>query len=315
MAHLMKSFSLASQHSGRGITAIAPSSKNVFTDPKGSIRHANLRQLKDRIGAVNTVKKISQVMKVLTQQRIVAIQAQLMKTRAALEGPNRIWEDIKVDLKGKKNLFVVLSTDKGMCGGINAGTYRFVRDLLRERKQQIGIVPSIISIGELAGRPLARMFPQETQWHAAQFYKHGVSFPVVSFLAEKILKADADVITLVYNFYVNQISYEISTREFLMPSAIEENRSSFHHYEFSEGAGLDHMRDLHEFSFATFLYQALVENNASENAARLLAMDGASKNATELAKVIERLYNKKRQEKITGELLEIVSAAMFTPKR
>jgi len=62
-------------------------------------------------------------------------------------------------------------------------------------------------------------------------------------------------------------------------------------------------------------YQALVENGASENAARLLAMDGASKNATELAKIIERLYNKKRQEKITGELLEIVSAAMFTPKR
>jgi len=59
----------------------------------------------------------------------------------------------------------------------------------------------------------------------------------------------------------------------------------------------------------------MVENTASENAARLLAMDGASKNAGELAKFVERLYNKKRQTAITVELLEIVSAAMFTPQR
>jgi len=274
-----------------------------------------LRTLKDRIGAVNTVKKISQVMKVLTQQRIVAVQQQLYKTRAALDGPSRVWDEIKSDHKGKKNLFVVISTDKGMCGGINAQTYRFVREMIRERVAVDGIVPSIISLGELATRPLHRLFPQEMRWHAAQFSKHGASFPVASFLAEKILRSDADVLTLVYNYYINQISYDLSVREFLMPNAIEENKGHFWGYSFAEGATNDHLQDLHEFSLGTYLYQAMVENAASENAARLIAMDGASKNASELAKLIERLYNKKRQAAITTELLEIVSAAMFTPKR
>jgi len=289
--------------------------KKIFDQPNGATRNVNLRVLKDRIGAVNTVKKISKVMKVLTQQRIVQVQQQLEKTRSALAGPNRVWEDFKPDLKGKKNLFVVLSTDKGMCGGINAQTFRFTRDLLRERVKEQNIIPSIVSIGELASRPLARQFPNELKWHAAQFSKSGISFPVASYLADRILRSDADVLTLVYNHYVNQISYSITKREFLMPSALEDNKSFFWGYDFAEGQENNHIKDLHEFSFATILYQAIVENSASENSARLLAMDGASKNATELAKVIERLYNKKRQTAITTELLEIVSAALFTPKR
>jgi len=314
MASFFKNFSLFGQTSSKSIIRASPA-KTVFNDLKGGVRNANLRQLKDRIQAVNTVKKISQVMKVLTQQRIQAIQAQLMETRAAVEGPNRFWEDLHLDIKGKKNVFVVLSTDKGMCGGINAQTFRFVRELLRERVANDQIEPSIISLGELASRPLARVFPKEMRWHAAQFNKRGISFEVASFLAEKILQSDAEVMTLVYNYYINQITYEIATREFLMPASMESNKSYFHNYEFVEGAANAHIVDLHEYSLATFLYQAMVENSASENAARLLAMDGASKNAGELAKLIERLYNKKRQAAITVELLEIVSAAMFTPKR
>lgn len=285
--------------------------KKLFKDTQGATRNVNLRQLKDRIGAVNTVKKISKVMKVLTQQNIVKVQQQLERTRSSLEGPNRVWEELKPELRGKKNLFVVLSTDKGMCGGINAQTFRYTRNLLKERVKELNIQPSIISLGELASRPLYREFPSEIKWHAAQFAKTGVSFPVAAYLADKILRQDADVVTIVYNTYINQISYQISKKEFLMPNAMEENKNFFWGYEFAEGQENDHIRDLHEFSFATILYEALIENSASENAARLLAMDGASKNATELAKVIERLYNKKRQEKITNEILEIVSAALF----
>lgn len=296
-------------------TTISIQPKTIFNETKGATRNVNLRTLKDRIGAVNTVKKISKVMKVLTQQRAKQVQQQLEQTRSAIAGPNRVWDDLKLDLKGKKNLFVVLSTDKGMCGGINAQTFRYTRDLLKERVQELNITPSIVCIGELASRPLARTFPKELKWHAAQFAKTGISFAVASFLADKILRQDADVLTLVYNNYVNQISYSITKREFLMPSAMEDQKNYFWGYEFAEGQAINHIKDLHEFSFASILYQALVENSASENAARLLAMDGASKNATELAKVIERLYNKKRQEKITNEILEIVSAALFTPKK
>jgi len=290
--------------------------KNVFTDPKGSVRNVNLRTLKDRIGAVNTVKKVSQVMKVLTQQRIVAVQSQLFKTRTSLDGPNRVWGDISVpDLKGRKNLFVVLSTDRGMCGGINAATYRYVRDTIKERVADQGIQPSIVILGDIVSKSLYRMFPTLMKWHASQFGKHGVSFPVACFLTDKIMKSDADILTLVYNHYINQISYDLTAREFVMPSLLEENKPKFWLYEFAGGDFNTHLPDLHEFTLATYIYQALVENNASENAARLLAMDGAQKNASELAKVIERMYNKKRQSNITIELLEIVSAAMFTPKR
>jgi len=311
-APLLKNLNLAKSSN---VTSLCSTSKNIFTDIKGSTRNVNLRTLKDRIGAVNTVKKISQVMKVLTQQRIASIQKNLLLTRTAVEGPNRLWDDVKVDLRGKRNLFVVLSTDKGMCGGINAQTFRFVRDLLRERVTTQHIQPSIISLGELATRPLVKLFPSEVNWHASQFSKHGVSFQTASFLAEKILESNAEVMTLVYNTYINQISYEITTREFILPAGIEENRSFFHNFEFAEDASNEHLADVHQFSLATFLYQALAENSASEAAARLLAMDGASKNAGDLAKIIERLYNKKRQGMITTELLEIVSAAMFTPKK
>jgi len=313
MASFIKNLSLVKK--SNNFTSLKPTNKNVFTDVKGSTRNVNLRQLKDRIGAVNTVKKISQVMKVLTQQRIALIQKNLFLTRTAIEGPNRIWEDVKIDHRGKKNLFVVISTDKGMCGGINAQTFRFVRDLIRERTQNLQIQPSIISLGELATRPLVKLFPSQFNWHAAQFSKHGVSFQVASYLAERILASNAEVMTLVYNQYINQISYELTTREFLLPQGVAENKAYFDNFEFAEDSTIEHSSDLHEFSLATILYQALIENNASEHAARLLAMDGASKNAGDLAKVIERQYNKKRQGMITTELLEIVSAAMFTPKR
>jgi len=297
-------------------TLLSSNHKNVFTDPLGATRNVNLRTLKDRIAAVNTVKKVSQVMKVLTQQRIVAVQAQLFKTRTSLDGPNRVWGDIAVpDLKGRKNIFVVLSTDRGMCGGINAATYRFVRDTLKERVSELQIQPSIVTLGDIVSKSLYRMFPTLMKWHAAQFGKFGVSFPVACYLTDKIFKSDADVLTLVYNHYINQISYELTAKDFLMPNLLEENKPKFYNYEFAGGDFNTHLPDLHEFTMATYIYQALVENNASENAARLLAMDGAQKNASELAKVIERLYNKKRQSAITVELLEIVSAAMFTPKR
>jgi len=100
MASFIKNLSLVKK--SNNFTSLKPTNKNVFTDVKGSTRNVNLRQLKDRIGAVNTVKKISQVMKVLTQQRIALIQKNLFLTRTAIEGPNRIWEDVKIDHRGKK---------------------------------------------------------------------------------------------------------------------------------------------------------------------------------------------------------------------
>jgi len=288
--------------------------KNVLQDPKGSIRHANLRQLKDRLNAVGTVKKISQVMKILTQQRIAAVQQQLFKTRDSIIGSKKVWDEIPVEHKGKKNLFVVLSTDKGMCGGINAQTYRFTRDLIKDRVENLNITPSIISIGELCSKPLLRFFPNAMTWQASQFSKKGASFVVASHLADRILQSDADTMTLIYNEYINQMAYEIQARDFIMPKGLDDVKTSFWHYEFADGQNGTHTRDLHEYSLATFLYQAMVENSASESSARLVAMDGASKNATELAKTIQRLYNKKRQGAITTELLELVAGAMFTSK-
>jgi len=313
MASFLKN--LSSIGHNKNVTCLTSSSKNVFNDVKGSTRNVNLRTLKDRMGGITTVKKISQVMKVLTQQKSKQVQLALMQSRPAITGPNRIWGDLNINFQGKRNLFVVISSDKGMCGGINAQTTRFVRDLLRQRVQNYKIIPSIISLGELSSKPLARLFPEEINWHASQFSKFGATFPVASYLAEKILKSNAEIMTLVFNTYINTISYELTTREFLLPASLEENRGYFNTFEFAEDSSTEHMNDLHEFSLASILYQAMVENNASENAARLLAMDGASKNAGDLSKLIERQYNKARQAKITLELLEIVSAATFTSKK
>ena len=284
----------------------------------------NLSDLKNRIASVKSTRKITKAMQMVASaklrraqdaaqagrpyaERFNAVMAGLAASVGASEGGPKLLTGTGSD---QTHLFVVMTAERGLCGGFNSN----IAKLARMAAQQLlaeGKTVKILTVGKKGRESLKREFGTLLVDHVDLSDVKRVGYDNASAIAQNVLhRFDAgefDVAKIFYSEFgsiVNQIPTELQVIPAKFEAATDEG--TVYDYEPSEEGIL---ADLLPRSVATQIFTALLENAASEQGARMSAMDNATRNAGEMIDKLTIQYNRSRQAKITNELIEIISGA------
>ncbi|KAF7540874.1 hypothetical protein G7054_g1041 [Neopestalotiopsis clavispora] len=267
--------------------------------------YATLREIEGRLKSIRNIEKITKTMKIVASTKLT--RAQRAMTDAAKYGQTsgEVFESAEtkaLEAEDKKTLYVVCSSDKGLCGGVHSGLSRYIRRTLGPGKP----AADLVLIGEKARSQLMRTNSPDIVLSFAGIGKDVPTFADAQAIADQItqLPGDYSEVKILYNKFINATSYEPS----VVPAYSEEAilaSSNFSAFEVDEAL----IGNLREYALANSLYWALAEGHACEISARRNAMDNASKNAGEMINKYQILFNRTRQAVITGELVEIITGA------
>lgn len=286
---------------------------------------ASLKDIRMRIDSTKNTQQITKAMKLVSAAKLRRAQnnitnmrpyaVTLKKVIANITATQKVSHPLMVKKDNvKKVLLVVLTSDRGLCGGFNSGINKFTEKYYAENKPKLEKL-DFIFIGKRGLDYFARRDIKGIQ----NFLKldKDISYNLAKGIAENLIQffldGEYDEIRMVYNEFKSAIS-QVVTCETLLP--IEVDKSSF------DAAGNQVAKDiifdpspeaivedLLKKNFNLQMYRAMSESVASEHGARMTAMENATNNAKEMINKLTLTYNKARQEKITTELIEIVSGA------
>ena len=286
----------------------------------------SLKDLKNRIGSVKSTQKITSAMKMVAAAKLRKAQEQAIASRPYCSSMEKIVSSLAsklIDnapelLKGKKEikkqLLVVFSADRGLCGGFNGSISRSVKFEVKKSKD-LGIETKLLFVGRKSADTLKKDFQQ----HIVEIVTGNSTNPnysdalsISSKIVDLYQRDEFGSCKIIFNKFVSAITQEVTLKS-LIP--IETNNedvsnnnqvSSVYEYEPSEEVILE---ELLNKNIATQLFSAQMESTASELAARMTAMDNATRNAGDLIDRLTLQYNRTRQAFITKELIEIISGA------
>ena len=284
----------------------------------------SLKDLKNRIGSVKSTQKITSAMKMVAAAKLRKAQEQALASRPYTTLMDNVVSKISskaigssIDLLSgkeiKTHLLVVFSADRGLCGGFNGSITRTVRSEIKKLKED-GINVKLLMVGKKSADALNRefgdLFVEKIDGNSAK-----PNYTDAEVLAKKIIDLfennEFGVCRVIFNKFVSAITQEVTFKS-LIPVEIkndeidENDTSSIYEFEPSEEEILN---DLLPRNLATQLYSSQIESTASELAARMTAMDNATRNAGEMIDNLTLQYNRTRQAVITKELIEIISGA------
>ena len=285
----------------------------------------SLKDLKNRIGSVKSTQKITSAMKMVAAAKLRRAQDQAIASRPYTSRMDNIVSKISSKASGtsidllagkednKTQLLVVFSADRGLCGGFNGSITRTVRKEVQALHKN-GIKVKLLMVGKKSADALNRDFG-ELYIDRLEGKSGKPSFTDAEILAKKIITLfendEFGSCRVIYNKFISVISQEITYKS-LIPAEVKENEvednidNSIFEFEPSEEEILN---DLLPRNLATQLFSSQIESTASELAARMTAMDNATRNAGEMIDKLTLLYNRTRQAVITKELIEIISGA------
>jgi F-type H+-transporting ATPase subunit gamma len=212
--------------------------------------------------------------------------------------------------RSQMHLVVVMTSDRGLCGAFNSSIVRGAKRLLRDLRSE-GKDVKLFCVGRKGRDQLRREYgslivgDMEDVGKPVLRYEAGAA--VARRLAGMFEAGDFDVCTIVYNKFKSVIS-QIVTVQQLIPFPVPSSEASHSPYE-SEPDEADLLAELLPRNLAVQLFRALLENVASEQGARMTAMDNATRNAGDMINRLTITYNRTRQASITKELIEIISGA------
>ncbi|HEY3918404.1 MAG TPA: F0F1 ATP synthase subunit gamma [Stellaceae bacterium] len=288
---------------------------------------ATLKELRLRIRSVRSTQKITSAMKMVAASRLRRAQEQAEAARPYSQRMERMLGSLAANLRGMVNappllagtgkdathLIVVATSDRGLAGGFNATILRDARRLIRELTAG-GKTVKILTIGRKGRDALRRDHARLIVESLTEIGRPRLTFETAREIAERVLTRFAagefDGCTIVYNRFQSAMT-QIVTRRALIPFAPPETAAPTAQqgvYEF-EPEEADILADLLPRNLAVQIYTALLENAASEQGARMTAMDNATRNAGDMINTLNMTYNRSRQAAITKELIEIISGA------
>jgi F-type H+-transporting ATPase subunit gamma len=211
--------------------------------------------------------------------------------------------------KDQVHLLVVMTSERGLCGGFNSSIVKLARLRANELVAQ-GKTVKILTVGKKGREQLKRDWSAAFVGHVDLSEVKRVGYVNAQGIAREVTAAfeqgEADVVTIFYNRFQSVIS-QIPTAQQVIPAKFEGGATTaLYDYEPSEEAIL---ADLLPRGVATQIFTALLENAASEQGARMSAMDNATRNAGDMINKYTTIYNRSRQAAITKELIEIISGA------
>ncbi|MDT2032181.1 F0F1 ATP synthase subunit gamma [Planktomarina sp.] len=284
----------------------------------------NLSDLKNRIASVKSTRKITKAMQMVASaklrraqdaaqagrpyaERFNAVMVGLAASVGASEGGPKLLTGTGSD---QTQLLVVMTAERGLCGGFNSNIVKLARIAAKQLLAE-GKTVKILTVGKKGRESLKREFGAFLVDHVDLSDVKRVGYDNASEIAQNVLhRFDAgefDVAKIFYSEFgsiVNQIPTELQVIPAKFEAATDEG--TVYDYEPSEEGIL---ADLLPRSVATQIFTALLENAASEQGARMSAMDNATRNAGEMIDKLTIQYNRSRQAKITNELIEIISGA------
>ena len=286
----------------------------------------SLKDLKNRIGSVKSTQKITSAMKMVAAAKLRKAQEQAIASRpycSSMEKivsslANKLIDNAPELLKGKKDikkqLLVVFSADRGLCGGFNGSISRAVK-LEVKKSKDLGIETKLLFVGRKSADTLKKDFQQ----HIVEIVTGNSTNPIYSdalSISSKIVdlyqRDEFGSCKIIFNKFVSAITQEVTLKSLIPIETNNEDAShknqvsSVYEYEPSEEVILE---ELLNKNIATQLFSAQMESTASELAARMTAMDNATRNAGDLIDRLTLQYNRTRQAFITKELIEIISGA------
>ena len=289
---------------------------------------ASLKDLKNRIGSVKSTQKITKAMKMVAAAKLRKATERAEQSRPYATHMENMVRSVSNNIEastapkmlvgtGKKDthLIVVMSSDRGLCGGFNSSICRSVRDKVTALQAE-GKTVKIFCVGRKGFDQLNPLIPELIIGKIFDVTKNAYGFAEARELSEKILDIyedeSFDTCTIVFNAFKSAIS-QIVTYQQLIPLQLDDaeeaaiaTATAGHEYEPEEEVI---MEDLLPRNISIQIFKALLENTASEQGARMTAMDNATRNAGDMIKDLTLLYNRTRQAAITKELIEIISGA------
>jgi len=273
--------------------------------PNGARNMATLREIELRLKSVRNIEKITKSMKMIASTKLSKATRAMQQGKRYGEANKEIFQTATTEEPAKRKLFIVISSDKGLCGGIHSSVTKYTRRTLADSTKVDSDSPIMI-IGDKSKAQLSRVVSGNIAMTFNQIGRDIPTFADAAGVADLIVKSGVqyDSVAIVYNKFVSSISYEAGVVEVLNENGLK-NSPGFKVYEMED----DVTRDLAEFSLANAVYAALVEAHACEQSARRNAMDNASKNATDMIGTLQMQYNRGRQAAITNELVDIITGA------
>ena len=284
----------------------------------------SLKDLKNRISSVKSTQKITSAMKMVAAAKLRRAQDQALASRPYTSLMDKIVSKISskatgtsIDLltgkpENKTQLLVVFSADRGLCGGFNGSITRSVKKEINDlQKNNVNV--KLLMVGKKSADSLNReygnLFIDKIEGKSAK-----PNYADAEVLATKIIdlfeNGDFGVCRVIYNKFVSAIAQEVTFKS-LIPAEVqinEEDKDTASIYDF-EPSEEEILTDLLPRNLATQLFSSQIESTASELAARMTAMDNATRNAGDLVDKLTINYNRSRQAAITKELIEIISGA------
>ena len=286
---------------------------------------ANLKDLKTRINSVKSTQKITSAMKMVAAAKLRRAQEvaeagrpystrmqQVISGLAANANKSNAPELLVGREDVKTHLLIVVSADKGLCGGFNGSIARQTRQEIN-RLENEGKSVLVYMVGKKAADNLGREILNKTFERIENLQGSNVDYNKVKGVAEKILLGFADnqfdQVSIIYNQFVNAITQNVVVAPLIPANVVgEQDNESLVVYDY-EPEQNELLELLLPRNITTQIFSALLESSAAELAARMTAMDNATRNAGDMIDSLTLVYNRTRQANITKELIEIISGA------
>ena len=296
----------------------------------------NLKDLRIRINSVKSTQKITSAMKMVAAAKLRRAQEQAEAARPYSERMERMLKSLAEGQptdsggpgllagtgKDETHLLLVMSSDRGLCGGFNTSIVREARAQIR-LLQADGKQVKLFCVGRKGRDVLRREHASLIIDTFEDVGRRTLGFVDAEAISSRVLqmfdKGEFDVCTVIYNHFRSAISQIVTTQQFIPFSVVTDNPRN----EEVENLVPESQRAVYEFepdeqeileillprNLAVQVYHSLLENSASEHGARMTAMDSATRNAGDMIDGLTMTYNRTRQAFITKELIEIISGA------
>jgi F-type H+-transporting ATPase subunit gamma len=288
----------------------------------------SLKDLRIRINSVKSTQKITSAMKMVAAAKLRRAQERAEAARPYAERMERVLKSLAGSMAGQEgapallagtgrdavHLVVVMTSDRGLCGGFNSTIVRGARRLIRDLRAG-GKQVKILCVGRKGRDQLRRDFGTLIIGTIEEIAKPRLTYEAADRVARRIATmfeaGEFDVCTIVYNRFKSAMTQIVTTLQlipFTADDTPQETGSSSASYEYEPDEATI-LAELLPNNLSVQIYKALLENGASEEGARMTAMDSATRNAGDMINRLTINYNRSRQAYITKELIEIISGA------
>ncbi len=291
----------------------------------------SLKELRNRIGSVQSTQKITKAMQMVAAAKLRRAQDAAESARPYAERMDAVLANLSASIKNNEgapplmvgtgkddvHLLIVATADRGLCGAFNSAIARLARDCAIALKAE-GKQVKMICIGKKGNDVLKRQFAAQIVDAFDLADMGGSGYDSAAEVAAKVLRmfddGEFDVASLFYGRFKSVLT-QVPTEQQIIPATLPEGDNevasldlggAIYDYEPDEQ---DILEDLLPRNLAVQIFRALLENAAGEQGARMTAMDNATRNAGEMIDSLTIRYNRTRQAMITNELIEIISGA------